>query len=63
MNNTFGAWKEVKFGVPQGSVLRPLLFNAFINDIFLFVSCTNICYYADDASISTCYPALETIVR
>ena len=48
IGNHFSNWREITTGVPQGSILGPLLFNIFINDIFLFAESPNLCNYADD---------------
>ena len=34
VNASYSSWEEILFGIPQGSILSPLLFNIFVCDLF-----------------------------
>ena len=63
INHSFSSWTELLQGVPQGSVLGPLLFNIYINDFFFIIEQTEICSYADDNTINACDMSLENLLR
>ena len=54
VGSLYSKWSEICRGIPQASILGPLLFNIFINDIFFFVEKSEICNFADDNTIYSC---------
>ena len=47
INSEFSPWEEILFGVPQGSILGPLLFNIFLCDLFFIMNDVEFASYAD----------------
>ena len=63
IENVFSSWREITTGVSESSILGPLPFNIFINDIFLFVQSSNVCNYADDNTLFAFGKNIDEVTR
>ena len=61
VNNTMSDFKQISYGVPQGSILGPLLFLLFINDLPLYTDNVSTDLYADDTTLYDIQDSMEQI--
>ena len=62
-SNAYSTYSDILYGVPQGSILGPLLFNVYISDMFYDIDICDIASYASDNIPYTSDFNLEEVIQ
>ena len=62
-NNVRSDFKDIISGVPQGSIVGPMLFNAFLNDFFFCIRKASVHNFADDDTLSSFAKSVTLLVE
>ena len=62
INNTHNVFQVLLSGVPKCSILGPLLFNIFINDLYLWITKRDLLNFADDNTITAAERTIENLL-
>ena len=63
INNTYSSWREILCGMSQWSILRQVLFNSFLCNLFYFLEATNIANYINDGTPDSAADTKECIIE